>query len=236
MRLDLFLHINKYTKSRNKAKEVICSGDVYVNDIAIKKPSYIVAENDSIEIKAKTIYVSRSALKLKNFLQNRDELVNNKQCLDIGSSKGGFVQVLLEFNALNVDGIDVGTAQFDTELMKNDKIKIYQNMDIRDYNPNKKYDLITCDLSFISMEHVIGSIVKLANDNIIILFKPQFEVGKSVKRDKAGVVVDKNAIKFSIDNFIQTAISYDLIFINKTISEIKGKNGNEEFFLQFKIK
>jgi 23S rRNA (cytidine1920-2'-O)/16S rRNA (cytidine1409-2'-O)-methyltransferase len=235
MRLDVFLYKNGYANSRNKANEMISGGDVFVDEINIFKPSFTMDLEESYKIEVGNAYVSRSALKLKEFLTDKKELVANRLCLDIGSSKGGFVEVLLEFGATHVDAVDVGSNQFDENLKKSKNITIFENMDIRNFKSDKKYDIITCDVSFISLTNILSSIIEFAKSDIVLLFKPQFEVGKDIKRDKLGVVTDKRAIDYALSRFIEYATSVGLIFIEQIDSSIKGKHGNEEFFLRFKI-
>ena len=193
MRLDIFLEKKGFVKSRNKAKELIKSKKVKVDGKIITKPSFDV-DNPKIEI-LEEIFVSRAALKLKNYLDKYNICFNDKLVLDIGASTGGFSEVSLLKGAKKVVAVDVGKNQLDKSLKENPKIVSFEETDIRDFSYPYKFDVIVSDVSFISLLKIINKIDELAKNEIILLFKPQFEVGKDVKRDKKGVVKDKEAIK-----------------------------------------
>jgi 23S rRNA (cytidine1920-2'-O)/16S rRNA (cytidine1409-2'-O)-methyltransferase len=233
MRLDIYLTKHHDIQSRNKAQELIASKKVKINGRIITKSSFNIDNNDiSIEILEDNFYVSRSAYKLKYFLEDIKNLnFSNKIALDIGSSTGGFTQILLEHNVKQVSCLDVGSNQLHPKIKNNDKIVIYENTDIRDFKSDILYDIITCDVSFISIHHILNNINNLANKDIIILFKPQYEVGKDIKRDKNGVVLDTKAIEKVREYFINKCFEYGWKLIKTNISKIKGKNGNiEELF------
>jgi 23S rRNA (cytidine1920-2'-O)/16S rRNA (cytidine1409-2'-O)-methyltransferase len=234
MRLDNYLVKYKKIQSRNKAIELIKSNKILVNSILISKPSYNVDINCKIDIQENSLYVSRSAYKLKYFLNELNLNLQNKLALDIGSSTGGFTQILLENNIKHIICIDIGSNQLHQYLRYLHKIKLYENQDIRDFKSKIKFDIITCDVSFISLNNILDYINNLLFEGIIILFKPQFEVGKNIKRDKKGVVLDEIAIKKSKLNFIDKTkkLKWKLEF--RQISQIKGKNGNDEELFYFK--
>lgn len=234
MRLDIYLTINNNIQSRNKAQELIKSKKIKVNNKLILKPSYKVEENDNIEVLEDEFYVSRAAYKLKYFLDDLELSIKNKEALDIGSSTGGFTQVLLNEEVKSVTCVDVGTMQLHESLKDNKKITFFENQDIRTFKSKKKFDLITCDVSFISVLNIIDAINNLAKEDIIILFKPQFEVGINVKRDKKGMVKDLKAIEIAKDKFLKTIkqLNWELIF-TKT-SSLEGKDGNIEELFHFK--
>jgi 23S rRNA (cytidine1920-2'-O)/16S rRNA (cytidine1409-2'-O)-methyltransferase len=231
MRLDLYLVKYNNIQSRNKASELIVNQKIKVNNRIISKPSFKVEDGAIIDILEEIVFVSRSAYKLKYFLEEISISLNNKVALDIGSSTGGFTQILLQNNIKSVDCVDVGSNQLHNTIKNNNKINMYENTDIRDFKSTKIYDIVTCDVSFISIHNILDDINSLASQNIIILFKPQFEVGKHTKRDRAGVVKDKNAICKVRELFIDKTIQYGwkLIYSNK--SKLEGKKGNiEELF------
>ncbi|WP_281950646.1 23S rRNA (cytidine-2'-O)-methyltransferase TlyA [Nitrosophilus kaiyonis] len=234
MRLDRYLFEKKLAQSRNKAKELIEEGCVKVNKKSIKKPSFEVDENDLIEVENENFYVSRAAKKLENFLKEIDLDIKDKEILDIGASTGGFTQILLNKGAKKIYALDVGKSQLHESLRNSEKIINIENQDIREYFVDKKFDIVTCDVSFISVIKIIKDIDRLSKDNIIILFKPQFEVGKDVKRDKKGVVKDKKAIEKAIKKFEEETKKFGWKLIKKSESKIAGKEGNQEFFYYFK--
>ena len=183
MRLDIYLSENFDIQSRNKAQEFIKANKVKINGKTISKPSYKVENSDNIELLEEEFYVSRAAYKLKHFLFEIQLNLKDKAALDIGSSTGGFTQVLIENDIDSVDCVDVGSNQLHESLREKPQISFYENCDIRNFVSKKWYDIITCDVSFISMHNILTAIDMLANDGIIILFKPQFEVGMNIKRD-----------------------------------------------------
>lgn len=234
MRLDKYLFENSYANSRNKASEMIKAREVKVDGMIVTKPSFDVVDGMRVEVSLKKHYVSRAGDKLKGFLEDFKELhVEGLECLDIGSSTGGFAEVLLEFGAKKVTCVDVGANQLHATLRDNPKIELFESMDIRDFGSEKKFDLVTCDVSFIGVEQILKDINRLANEKIIILFKPQFEVGVGIKRNKKGVVKDNLAIKRAKVDFEATCFSLGWELLKKQESIVKGKEGNEETFYCF---
>src|SRR5574344_336693 len=236
MRLDLYLTKNFDIQSRNKALELIKSNKVKVDGKIISKASFIVESSHNIELLEEDFYVSRAAYKLKYFLDEFDLDLKDFQALDIGSSTGGFTQILLENGVKKVICVDVGSNQLHKRIKDDKRIEFYENCDIRDFKSDISFDIITCDVSFISILNIIDSINSLDFKNIIILFKPQFEVGSSVKRDKKGVVKDKNAILKAKENFLSKAFSLTWKLNYNSISKLVGKDGNEEEFFYFSKK
>jgi 23S rRNA (cytidine1920-2'-O)/16S rRNA (cytidine1409-2'-O)-methyltransferase len=234
MRLDNYLFQNSYAQSRNKAQELIKSKQVLIDGKIITKPSFDVDDESKIEVLNKKQYVSRAGYKLKTYLSEQNDVtIKEKNCLDIGSSTGGFVQVLLEEGAKSVVAVDVGSEQLHESLKKSENLKIFENTDIRNFEYNDKFDIVTCDVSFIGVEYILDAIDRFAKEYIIILFKPQFEVGNGVKRDKKGVIKDNFAIKKAKERFEAIAQQrWDMI--DSKESHLKGKEGNIETFYCFK--
>ncbi len=238
-RLDIFLHQNHFTQSRNQSIELIKSGSVSVNGRVILKPSFLVAhskgttkaQNPHIEILKKDIFVSRAGEKLDSFIKAHSLDFRNLSVLDIGSAKGGFAQVALKYGAKSVVCVDVGSNQFDSALRNNPKIFVYENCAIADFKSESHFDFVLCDVSFVSLNHILPDIKRLCGDRALLLFKPQFEVGKNVKRNKKGVVVDKSAILNALDLFESALKSNDFKILCAESCAIKGKEGNEEIFI-----
>ena len=231
MRLDIYITKNYALQSRNKASELIKANKIMVDGTIIKKPSFKIEENMKIEILEEDFYVSRSAYKLKYFLEDNALDVANKTAIDIGSSTGGFTQILLNNGVDSVTCVDVGTNQLHPSIKENDKIIIVENTDIRKFTTDIFYDLVTCDVSFISILNILEDIHRLSADKIIILYKPQFEVGKDIKRDNNGVVLDKKAMQKERENFLNATqkLKWKLVLANE--SKLAGKSGNiEELF------
>lgn len=192
-RLDKYLVEQGYFESRNRALDAIKRGKVFVNGI-VAKASHKCDKNCSIDIDAEKFYVSRAAKKLELFLAEYPLDMAGKKALDIGSSTGGFVQILLENEVASVACVDVGSNQLHHSLRDNEKVTVFEETDIRDFNPCAPFEMVTCDVSFISILQIIDAIDRLSVADMILLFKPQFEVGRGVKRDSRGVVVNQEAI------------------------------------------
>ncbi|WP_320034662.1 TlyA family RNA methyltransferase [Halarcobacter sp.] len=233
MRLDIYLTKNFDIQSRNKAHEIIKAKKVKVNGNTVTKPSFIVDENSKIELLEEDFYVSRAAYKLKYFLNEININLSALDGLDIGSSTGGFTQILLESDIKSVTCVDVGSNQLHEKIKNDKRIIFFENQDIRTFNSEKKFDIITCDVSFISVLNIINDIDRLAKDKIIILFKPQFEVGTNIKRDKKGVVKDKKAIVKAREKFLDQCKLLDWKLNYFSPSRLEGKDGNEEELFYF---
>ena len=232
MRLDEYLVNKKFVESRNKAKELIKSGKIKVNGKIVTKPSFNI-ESAEIEVLEK-VYVSRAAWKLKNYLDKYGISFEGKNVIDVGSSTGGFSEVALEKGAKSITCVDVGDNQLHSKLRNDERVKVFENTDIRDFESKDKFDILVSDVSFISLLKIFDKL-KTLSDEMILLFKPQFEVGKSVKRDKKGVVLDKEAIKKARENF-EKKISEEFEIIRSEESSIKGKEGNIEYIYHIKRK
>lgn len=231
MRLDKYITEKYKIQSRNKASELIKAKKISVDGKIITKPSFDITGDEEISILEEDFYVSRSAYKLKYFLEENHIDVKNKIAIDIGSSTGGFTQILLNNDIKSVTCVDVGTNQLHESIKNDIRIIKVENTDIRDFKPDTTYELITCDVSFISILNILNDIHRLSSDKVIILYKPQFEVGKEVKRDRAGVVLDLDAIAKERENFINETkkLNWKLLFSDQ--SKVAGKSGNiEELF------
>lgn len=234
MRLDIYLTTNFNIQSRNKANELIKSNKVKCDGVIITKPSFNVEEINQIELLEEDFYVSRAAYKLKFFLEEiKDLQLLNKSCLDIGSSTGGFTQVLLENSVKKVICVDVGTNQLHEKIRNDKKISFFENTDIRNFKSDEIFEIVTCDVSFISILYIIEDINRLATKDIIILYKPQFEVGTNVKRDKKGVVKDELAIKKAREIFLDKTKSLNWNLKYSSFSKMQGKDGNVEELFYF---
>jgi 23S rRNA (cytidine1920-2'-O)/16S rRNA (cytidine1409-2'-O)-methyltransferase len=234
MRLDKYLVDEGYYESRNRANDAIKAGLVKV-DGKKGKPSNKIDENSSVEVEQSKFYASRAGRKLESFLLDHPMELAGKRALDIGSSTGGFAQILLENSVESIDCVDVGSNQLHISLRENDKISLHEETDIREYTNPEAFELITCDVSFISILQILNAIDKLAakNADIVILYKPQFEVGKDVKRDSKGVVQDIDAIERRKEEFVAESqkLGWELKFV--TLSKVVGKEGNQEYLFHF---
>ncbi len=227
--------------SKTKAQKYIREGIVKIDDKIITKPGYILKDEEKnnkekynieiIEEKNKYIYVSQGALKLKKAVEefNLQEILKDNICIDIGSSTGGFTEILLENEVKKVYSIDVGTSQLDEKLKKNNKVISIENTDFRNIQIDKEnkfqndnIDTIVGDLSFISLKKIIDKIVEIEPKNIILLIKPQFEAGEDIARKYNGVIDDK---KKHIE-IIEDIICYYLDKLNN--NSINNNNNNNK--------
>ena len=235
MRLDLYIS-QKLWVSRNRAQFFVQEQKVKVNQKVITKVAYLIKENDRVETDIDEInYVSRSAIKLKWFLETEKIELVWKYALDIGSSTGGFTQILLEKWIQKVYSLDVGTSQLHPTLQNHPKIVSIENTDIRKFEKNnlkEPLDIIVCDVSFISLSVVIDAIIALMEEHTktILLFKPQFEVGKE-NLTKLWVPKDEKIVEEKMSNFC-------LILQKKWVkipliknSVLTWENGNKEIFI-----
>ena len=154
--------------------------------------------------------------------------------LDVGSSTGGFVQILLQRGAKSVTALDVGSSQLSEILRRDPRVIVRENTDIREFESEKKFDLITCDVSFISLNLILKSLASLAKSALIVLFKPQFEVGAEIKRNKKGVLKDEKAVCAARAKFEQLCAELGLATLHASACKITGKEGNREFFYLLK--
>ena len=229
--------------SKTKAQKYIREGIIKIDDKIITKPGYILKDEEKndieiIEEKNRYIYVSQGALKLKKAVEefNLKEILKDNICIDIGSSTGGFTEILLENGVKKVYSIDVGTSQLDEKLKKNNKVISIENTDFRNIQIDKEnkfrnddIDTIVGDLSFISLKKIIDKIVEISPKNIILLIKPQFEVGEDIARKYNGVIDDK---KKHIE-IIEDIISYYLDKLNNNNNNKNYKyNDNQKYILK----
>jgi len=235
VRLDTYLAAHGYFESRNRALEAIRSGKVTVNS-APAKASQKVSEADSIKVTQEKFYVSRAARKLEAFLDTFPQKFQDRHALDIGSSTGGFAQILLEQGVAALSCVDVGSDQLHHSLRTNPKLTLYEETDIRIFRPMEVFDLITCDVSFISILQIIEDIDRLADSgtDILILYKPQFEVGRGVKRNSKGVLSDTEAITACQRSFLAKTKVLHWNLLHQAPSQITGKEGNVEYFYAFR--
>ena len=233
MRLDKYLVEKGYFESRNRALDAIKRGKVFVNGLKAKA-SHKCDETTTIDIDKEKFYVSRAAKKLELFLEEYPMDLVGKRAVDVGSSTGGFVQILLENNVSSVACVDVGSNQLHHSLRANERVAIYEETDVREFSSKTSFNLLTCDVSFISILQIIDVIDRLALEDMILLFKPQFEVGRNVKRDSRGVVVNREAIEEVKKKFEEKTLTLGWEMCYVTTSKLAGKSGNIEYIYHFK--
>lgn len=227
MRLDQYLVKNGFVESRTKAQQLIKEGHVLVHDKVQKKASFKV-DDDKVVVEDVESYVSRAALKLKGFIPHLPFSLEGKNVLDIGSSTGGFTEICLLEGATHVTALDVGTEQLHHSLRSDARVTSLEKTDIRNYENRDGFEVITSDVSFISLLNILESVDRLAKRWIILLFKPQFEVGREAKRDSNGVVLDKKAIAKAMLHFEDACHVRGWKLHVKEHAMITGKEGNAE--------
>jgi len=234
IRLDQLLVIKNLVESREKARALIMSGNVIVNGTVIDKPGKLININSDIKIKENLKYVSRGGLKLETALNYFELDVRNFICLDIGSSTGGFVDCLLQRGARIVYAVDVGKNQLHEKLKNDKRVISYEEKDARELTENEikeKVNLITIDVSFISLTKIIPSVIKFLKDNgyLLVLVKPQFELEK--KFVKKGVVRDENLRKLAVNKILDFLKEMKFEILGVVRSYPPGPKGNNEFFI-----
>ncbi len=234
MRLDKYLVEEGYFESRNRALEAIKTGQVSINGKRAK-PSTKVDKTVTVEVVDAKFYVSRAARKLESFLSGHPVAIAGKRVLDIGSSTGGFAQIVLEQGAASLACVDVGRDQLHISIRSDERVSVHEETDIRDFYDADRFELLTCDVSFISVMQIMPDIDRLAKSGaeILLLYKPQFEVGKDVRRDSRGVVQDVDAIARRKEAFEAEAKRLGWDEVCQAPSLVTGKEGNQEYLYHF---
>ena len=235
-RLDVLLVSRGLAESREKAKAIIMSGNVYVDGQKEDKAGSNFPAEAVIEVRGNTLkYVSRGGLKLEKAMENFDVTLAGKICMDVGSSTGGFTDCMLQNGAVKVYAVDVGHGQLAWKLRNDERVVCMEKTNIRYVTPEDIADKInfsSIDVSFISLTKVLGPVKELLSDDgqIVCLIKPQFEAGRE-NVGKKGVVRDKAVHLEVIEMVIAFAKSIGFEILNLEFSPIKGPEGNIEYLL-----
>lgn len=239
MRLDAALASRGLTESRSKAAVLIKEGKVLLDGIVVQKPSTVVHENSRIVVNSEDIYVSRGAFKLLGAFEAFKDLglpsAHGLQCLDIGASTGGFCDVLLRNGASRVIALDVGHGQLDNRIARDTRIVEMSGVNIRAVTPEDLPfvpELVVSDVSFISLTYVIPVIRTLVKTgaHIVLLVKPQFEVGKG-RLGKRGIVQDQHLRNQAVASVVLCAQQQHFEVVDTIVSPIEGTHGNTEYML-----
>ena len=235
-RLDVLLVKRGLAESREKAKAIIMSGIVYVEDQKEDKAGTTFDENAKIEVRGSTLkYVSRGGLKLEKAMQQFPITLADKVCMDVGSSTGGFTDCMLQNGAVKVYAVDVGHGQLAWKLRNDPRVVCMEKTNIRYVTPEDIEELVefsSIDVSFISLTKVLLPVKNLLTDNgqIVCLIKPQFEAGRE-KVGKKGVVRDRKVHEEVIRMVMDYAASIELYPLALDFSPVKGPEGNIEYLL-----
>ena len=239
IRLDKLLLEKKLVKSLNEASNLI-------NEKKIRIPNFnskllfehtLVNIDSNIKIIDKK-FVSRGGNKLDKYISSEGLIIDNKICLDVGASTGGFTDALLQRGAKKVYCIDVGKSELNYKIKNHKRVEFFENINAK-YRFDlgfDKVDIIVVDVSFISVTRVIPQLKKYlsADSVLIVLIKPQFEAKKN-QIDRGGILTNNLIVPEIIDNVIRNIENNSLSLISLKKSEIKGRKGNQEFFAMFKI-
>lgn len=237
IRLDVYLTENGFFPTREKSKAAIMEGLVFVNGQKEDKAGLMIKEDALVEYRGEKLkYVSRGGLKLEKAVKVFNIEFENKICVDIGSSTGGFTDLMLQMGAKKVFAVDCGTNQLDYKLRTNEKVVVMENTNARYLKKqdlgDEIIDFVTVDVSFISLSKILPVIKDILKETgeAVLLIKPQFEAGKELV-EKNGVVKDKKIHASVIKEVIGFCKEYDMSICGLDFSPIKGPAGNIEYLL-----
>ena len=234
VRLDVALVEQGFTDSREKAKRLIMSGIVYVNNQKSDKAGNTVKPDDVIEVRGETLkYVSRGGLKLEKAVDVFSLDLTGFICADIGASTGGFTDCMLQNGAEKVYSIDVGYGQLDWSLRTDERVINLERTNFRYVTKEQvpdELDFASVDVSFISLSHILPVMRTLLKEGgtAVCLIKPQFEAGKE-NVGKKGVVREKSVHIAVIEKIINLVRENNFSLLGLDFSPVKGPEGNIEY-------
>jgi 23S rRNA (cytidine1920-2'-O)/16S rRNA (cytidine1409-2'-O)-methyltransferase len=236
-RADTLLAERGLAPSRTAAAATVRAGRVKLgkDGSTVEKPSELVDEKAELLVEEGEEFVSRGGIKLKNALAELPVEVNGRRCMDVGASTGGFTDCLLQRGAEMVLAVDVGYGQLDWRLRQDPRVLVMERLNARalgdSYLPFRP-ELITVDVSFISLAMLISPIVATAADefDLLGLVKPQFELGKE-KVGKGGVVRDAGDRRDAIRKVAEAVQEEGLVVRGIASSGLPGPKGNQETFV-----
>jgi 23S rRNA (cytidine1920-2'-O)/16S rRNA (cytidine1409-2'-O)-methyltransferase len=234
IRLDRLMVDRGLAESREKAQALIMAGEVRVDGQKAAKPGHAVEEHCTVEVLSRPPYVSRGGFKLAGALRHFGLDVTGKICLDIGSSTGGFVDVLLQSGAARVHAVDCGSGQLDWKLRTDARVVVHDGINARSLtfqDIGELVDFLSCDVSFISVTLILPAVTRLLQPSgqMVILIKPQFEVGKG-QVGKGGIVREPGLHQTACER-VTTAVRQFGFVTSIMDSPILGAEGNKEFLL-----
>ena len=240
-RLDVAVVDRGLAPSRERARALILAGQVRVNGQVISKAGANVAPDAQVSlVEPDHPYVGRGGVKLAHALEAFAIPVDGRVALDVGASTGGFTDVLLRRGARLVVALDVGHGQLDWKLRNDERVIVIERVNARGLTPDqlpehaRAFDIITMDLSFISLRQVLPAIAPLLlpSGDLVALVKPQFEAGRD-EVGKGGLVRDPAVQARVVEEVAGAADALGLRRVAATDSPIAGAEGNREFFLHF---
>lgn len=236
IRVDQLLVSRGLAESRSRAQALIMAGAVFSGEMKIGKAGDMLAEEAPLEVRGKDHpWVSRGGIKLDHGLTHFGLDVNGALALDVGSSTGGFTDVLLHRGAVKVYAVDVGTNQLAWKLRQDPRVVVLEQTNARYLTSEQvpsPIDMIVCDASFISLAKVLEAPLKLAKPaaRLVALIKPQFEAGRE-EVGKGGVVRDADVRRRVCDTAAEWVASQGWQVLGITESPITGPEGNVEYLL-----
>ncbi|MBR3125857.1 MAG: TlyA family RNA methyltransferase [Mogibacterium sp.] len=235
-RLDVLLVNNGLAETREKAKRTIMAGLVTVDGRLEDKPGTRFDIDSDVQVKGQECpYVSRGGLKLEKAINEWGVSCKNAVCIDMGASTGGFTDCMLQHGARKVYAIDVGYGQLDYRLRTDERVVNMEKTNIRYLDTaliEEPVDLISIDVSFISVKHMFPVAAQVLSEDglILCLVKPQFEAGRE-QVGKGGIVREPSVHEDVINNVIGYASENGLYAQRLSYSPIKGTKGNIEYLL-----
>ncbi|MFC2072924.1 TlyA family RNA methyltransferase [Chloroflexota bacterium] len=237
LRIDSLLTERGLVESRAKAQALIMAGEVMVDGKAVTKSGTLVAGEAAITIAEPPRFVSRGGLKLDYVLDRFQLDVSAKVAADVGASTGGFTDCLLKRGAGRVYAIDVGYGQLDYRLRQDARVVVIERVNARyPITLPEKVDLVTIDVSFISVEKIIPPVAQLLKDRgyLLVLIKPQFEARRE-EVGKGGVIKQPAVHAMVLGRFIAWMIEHSFRLGGLVASPILGVSGNKEFFVLLRL-
>jgi 23S rRNA (cytidine1920-2'-O)/16S rRNA (cytidine1409-2'-O)-methyltransferase len=233
-RLDVELVARGLAESREQAQRFILAGEVWVDGQRWDKASKACAAENQVEVRGRDRYVGRGGHKLEGALRGFGLDVTGLRCLDLGASTGGFTDCLLQHGARVVVAVDVGTGQLHWKLRNDPRVIVHEGLNARDLGSidpdGKKFDLVVCDVSFISLRLVLPPAFDLLHSGgrVVALIKPQFEAGRG-EVGKGGIVRDPEVRRRVCEDLLEWVRDFPLRSVGIIPSPLPGRDGNEEF-------
>jgi 23S rRNA (cytidine1920-2'-O)/16S rRNA (cytidine1409-2'-O)-methyltransferase len=233
-RIDDLLVERGLTADRRTALSLLMSGSVLVNGQKIDKAGALVSGDSEIRLAGlRQQYVSRGGLKLESALKHFSVRVEGIVCLDLGASTGGFTDCLLQHGAKRVYSVDVGKGQLDWKLQQDSRVITRDGSNVRYLSPgdfDEPLDLVTGDLSFISLRLVLPVLKQLRVPQLLLLVKPQFEAERG-EVEPGGLIRDEGKRLEIVARVRKAAEDLGFVCVGMTPSPIPGQKGNREYFL-----
>ena len=235
-RLDAELVRRGLAPSREEGRRLIEARAVTVNGAVAERAARAVLPGDALEVLHPARFVSRGGEKLDGALEALGLGVAARRCIDVGASTGGFTDCLLQRGAAHVVGVDVGRAQLHERLRASPQVRNLEGVNVRHLRPTEAggpADLVTADLSFISLRLVMERLgaLALAGGDVVALVKPQFEAGRREASRGRGVIRSPEVWRRTLTEVARAAVAEGLVPRGVVLAHPPGAEGNAEFFL-----